>query len=131
MLKGGFTGSLTGKAHSKIPMDQIIETTINRWSKEVGSLSGKTENKGESERWIRVNHFMSALKEHQHKKIRKKMIRHHDDIGKGKKERDEINVRCVLVCVRSWVPELWTESQPMINLATGEVATENMKKRIH
>ena len=66
MLKGGFTGSLTGKSYSRIPMDQVIETTINRWSKEVGGISGITENDGASERWIRINHFMSALKEHQH-----------------------------------------------------------------
>ena len=128
MLKGGFTGSLTGKAHTKIPMDQIIETTINRWSKEVGGLSGITENDGASERWIRINHFMSALKEHQHRKIRKKKVQHHEDIGKTKKERDEKNVRCVLTCVRSWVPELWSDSQPMVNLSTGKVATESMKK---
>ena len=128
MLKGGFTGSLTGKAHTKIAMDQIMETTINRSSKEVGGLSGNTENEGASERWIRINHFMSALKEHQHRKIRKKKVQHHEDIGKMKKERDERNVRCVLVCVRSWVPELWTDSQAMVNVATGEVATENMKK---
>ena len=30
MQKGGFTGSLTGKPHSRIPMDQIIETTVSR-----------------------------------------------------------------------------------------------------
>ena len=27
--------------HSEIPMDQIMEATINRWSKEMGGLSGK------------------------------------------------------------------------------------------
>ena len=55
MLQGGFTGSLTGNPHSKIPMDQIIETTINRSSKEMGGLSGKTENRGASQKWMRIN----------------------------------------------------------------------------
>ena len=42
----GFTVSLTGKPHSKIPMDQVIEMAINRSSKETGGLTGKTENPG-------------------------------------------------------------------------------------
>ena len=128
LLQGGFTGSLTGKAHSRIPMDQIMETTINRWSKEVGGISGKTENEGATERWIRINHFMSALKEHQRKKTRKKKIQHHEDLGNKKKERDEKNVRCVLTCIRSWAPDLWSDNQPISHLANGEIATEAMVK---
>ena len=27
---GGFSGSLSGKPHSRIPFDQVIEMTINR-----------------------------------------------------------------------------------------------------
>ena len=50
MLKGGFSGSLMGKPHSRIPMDQIIETTVNRWPKEVGGICGKTDNNGATER---------------------------------------------------------------------------------
>lgn len=30
MQEGGFTGWLIGVAHTKTPMEQIIETTINR-----------------------------------------------------------------------------------------------------
>ena len=37
----GFTASLSGNIHSKIPMDEIIEMTINRASKDTGGLSGK------------------------------------------------------------------------------------------
>ena len=47
--EGGFTASITGNLHSQIPMDQIIEMTINRFSKETGGLSGITEKKGASE----------------------------------------------------------------------------------
>ena len=28
--EGGFTGSLTGRPHSRIPFDQVIEMTINK-----------------------------------------------------------------------------------------------------
>ena len=34
--EGGFTGSLSGSPHSNISMDQVIETTINRFSKSAG-----------------------------------------------------------------------------------------------
>ena len=50
---GGFTGSLTGSVHSNIPCDQVIETTINRYSKSTGGLTGKTEDTDFSERWAR------------------------------------------------------------------------------
>ena len=55
--KGGFVGSLSGTKHSSIPMDQIIETTINRFSKK----SGITENVGANEKWIRLNPYLCAL----------------------------------------------------------------------
>ena len=64
LSSGGFTGSLSGRKHTKIPMDQIIEMTINRLSKDMGGLSGKTENVGASERWMRINHCLTALQHH-------------------------------------------------------------------
>ena len=42
----GFTLSLTGKPHFKIPVDQGIEMTVNCSSKETNGLTGKTENPG-------------------------------------------------------------------------------------
>ena len=39
LKEGGFTASLSGSVHSQIPMDQITETTVNRFSKETGGLS--------------------------------------------------------------------------------------------
>ena len=59
-----FTISLSGLPYSRIPCDQVIEMTINRSSKDTGGLSGKTENVGASERWMRINHIMAALREH-------------------------------------------------------------------
>ena len=126
MLNGSFTGSLTGKPHSRIPMDLIIETTVNRWSKEVGEICGKTHNDGATERWFRVNHLLSILKEHQQKNLTKKKIPHHEDLSKKKMIRDEKNVRCVLVCVKSFVPELWSDDQPSVHLASGEIASKSM-----
>ena len=47
---GGFAGSLSGQKFTMIPMDQMIEVTINKSSKVVGGLFGVNENKGASER---------------------------------------------------------------------------------
>ena len=106
MLKEGFMGSLTGKPRSKIPMDQIIEMTANLWSKEVGGICGKTDNDDATERWIRINHLLSVLKEHQQKKLTKKKLPYHEDLSRKKMIRDEKNVRCVLVCVKNFLTEL-------------------------
>ena len=53
LKNGGFSGSLTGTPHTKIPYDQIIETTINRQYKDLGGIGGNTENLGATERWAR------------------------------------------------------------------------------
>ena len=53
-------------------MDQVIETTVNHWLKEVGGICGETDNDGATEIWIRVNQLLSLLKEHQQKKPYKK-----------------------------------------------------------
>ena len=89
MLKRGFTGPLTGKPHSRIPMDQIIKTTVNSWSKEVCGICGRTDNDGTTERLIRVNHLLSVLKKHQKKKPYKKKILNHEDLSKKKTKRYE------------------------------------------
>ena len=44
--KGGFSGSLTGRPHSRIPFDQVIEMTFNKSCKDVDGLSGNTEYPG-------------------------------------------------------------------------------------
>ena len=46
-----------------ISMNQMIEMTINKSPKKVRGLSGVTENKGVSERWMQINHFLAALKQ--------------------------------------------------------------------
>ena len=69
LTKKGFTISLTGKPHSKVPMDQVIEMTSNISSKQTGGLTGKTENPRAFARWTKMNHFLDALREHQSKTL--------------------------------------------------------------
>jgi hypothetical protein len=59
---GWFSGSLSGSIFSNISMDQVIEMTINRFSKSVGGLSRKTENIGAADKWVRLNHYLCAMK---------------------------------------------------------------------
>ena len=73
LKEGRFTVLLTGKPHSKITIDPVIKMTINRSSKEIGGLTGKTENLGAYARWTKINHFLVALREHQNKILRKKI----------------------------------------------------------
>ena len=54
----GFSGSLTGKPHSRIPFGQVIEMKINRLCKDVGGLSENTLNSGVTERWARIHHHL-------------------------------------------------------------------------
>ena len=89
----GFTGSLTGIPHSRIPMDQIIEVTVNRFSKETGGLSGVTQNCGASERRMRINHHMCALKECLDRKLRRQKSKKHIELGERRKIRDEAEVK--------------------------------------
>ena len=60
LKNGGFTASISGLPFLKIPCHQVIETTINRSSKSTGGSSGKIENVGASEKWMRINHIMAA-----------------------------------------------------------------------
>ena len=61
---GGFIASISDLPFSKIPYDQIMETTLNCSSKSTGGLSGKTENVEASEKRMRINHIMAALREY-------------------------------------------------------------------
>ena len=42
--QGGYSGSLTGKPHSSILFDSVIEITINRLCKDVDGLWGNTKS---------------------------------------------------------------------------------------
>ena len=75
--QGGFSGSLTGKPHSRIPFDQVIEMTINRSCKDVGGLSRNTQNPGATERWTKIHNHVVALRERLNKKIKKKVRERH------------------------------------------------------
>ena len=95
LKEGGFTASLSGSVHSQIQMDQIIETAINRSSKKIGGLFGITEKKGASERWVRINPFIAALREHLNFKLNKNKKTYDIEMGCSRKEKDEEDAKNV------------------------------------
>ena len=127
---GGFTGSLSGLKHTQIPMDQIIEMTINRFSKETGGLSGITESSGASERWMRINHFLAVLKHHLASKIRHREGSGHVEFSSIRMQKDEDDVKAVVNGLFTWIPDLWKDDQPIVNISNGKVASNEMMENV-
>ena len=80
MLNQGFTVSLSRQPFTRISCDQVIEVTINPASKDTGGLSRETEIAGASERWMRINHLMAALREKRDQMTRKRTSSAHVDL---------------------------------------------------
>ena len=69
-------------------MDQIIEMTVNRFLKETGGLSGNTENVGASQRWMGVNHYLAALRQHLVERTKGTKAKH-VELGSKRMQQDE------------------------------------------
>ena len=100
--------------------------TINKSCKDVGVILGNTENPSATQRWARIHHHIVALLEHQNKKIKKKTIQKHVELGPGRMERDEADVRNVRICIDTWLPNLYKHGNPITNFALCEIATDQM-----
>ena len=71
MEEGNFRGSLAHKPHSRIPFDQVTETTINQSCKDAGGLSRNIQNPSATERCAKIQHHDVVLRECPNKKIKK------------------------------------------------------------
>ena len=111
-------------------MDQIIETTINRFSKETGGLSEITANKGASERWVRINPYIAALREHLNVKLNKNKKTYDIEMGCIRKEKDEEDVKNIGLGISDWVPDISDPKQPIVKINDGSLATQDMVKNI-
>ena len=111
-------------------MDQIIETTINLFSKETGGLSEITANKGASERWVRINPYIAALREHLNVKLNKNKKTDDIEMGCFRKEKDEEDVKNIGLGISDWVPDISDPKQPIVKINDGSLATQDMVKNI-
>ena len=109
-------------------MDQIIETTINRFSKETG-LSRITENKGANERRVRINPFITALYEHVNATLNKNKKTHDTDVGYSKKEDLEV-VKNVGLRISDWVPDILDQKQAIVKINDGSLTKQEMVKKV-
>ena len=130
MQEQGFSVSLSGLPYSRIPCDQVIQMTINHSSKDTGGLSGKTEDVGASERWMHINYIMAALREHLDALIKTKSWNKHVDLGRKRMLSDENDVATLSDCLTEWTPNLWNPDQPLVNIATGQRASEEMVENV-
>ena len=129
LATGGFPGSLSGQIFTMILMDQMIEMTINKSSKVVG-LTGATDKKGASERWMQVNHFLAALKQHLDLKIQRGQLRQHAEFSSIRMKKDEGHVKRVVAGVKLWVPDMWKKEQPLVNVCDGTIAFDEMVQNV-
>ena len=98
---------------------------MNRSSKDTGSRSGKTENDGTSERWMRINH-MAALREHLDALIKTRWWNKHVDLVRKRMLSDENDIATLSDCLTECMPNLWNPDQPLVNIGTGQRANEEM-----
>ena len=119
MLNQGFSVSLSGQPFTRISCYQVIEMTINRASKDTGQFPGKIESAGASERWMRINHLMTALRKKLDQVARKRTSSGHVDLGRKRLLSDEQDVETLASCLFEWIPKIWENDQPIINLPTG------------
>ena len=130
LYNGGFSGSLTGQKFTMIPMDQMIEMSINRSSKEIAGLSGLTENLGASERWMRINHLLAALKQHLEERTQRGQLSKHAEVGIIRMKKDEEDVKRVVAGLWTWLPDLWEDNQPLVNICDGKFASDEMLRNV-
>ena len=123
---GGFSGSTSSPPHSNVPMNQLIEMTFNRFSKSMGGIAGKTEDLGACEKWTRLNHYLRVLKEYMDDKIGKVRYVRHIELGKKRIVKDSADIQSIVSTLISWVPNLYSDSQPLINISNGCQATPEL-----
>ena len=70
-----------------------------------------------------MNHFLDALREHQSKTLWKNRNGRHIELGEKRILKDESEVQMLLQMLETWVPYLWEDNQPLINIPTGEKAS--------
>ena len=119
MLNQGLTVSMSGQLFIQISCDQVIEMTTNCASKDTGGLSGKIENAGASERWMRTNHIMAALREKRDQVTQKRTSSGHVDLGRKMLLSDKQDVETLASYIFEWIPKIWENDQSIINLTTG------------
>ena len=79
-------------------------------------MSGKTEK---AELWIRINLLYAALRVKLDQVTRKRTSGGHVGLSQKRLLSDEQDVETLASCLFEWIPKIWENDQPIVNLATG------------
>ena len=93
-------------------------------------MSGVTEKKGVSERWMWINHFLTALKQNLGLKIQRGQLTQHAEFSKIRMKKDEDHVKRVVARPKLWVNDLWKKERPLVNICDGTIASDKMVQNV-
>ena len=79
---------------------------------------------------MRINHYIAALKQHLETKVRKAKSSSHAELGSKRMQKDEADVQRIVAGLNSWVPELWSQKQPLVNICNGVLATDEVIENV-
>lgn len=125
---GDFTVRRSAGNHNGVSPDMLLEQSYNADVKEKGGLSGITLNPAARDKWLYTKPLVAAvcgeLKETLH--LKQESGKHHDS-GKAAAKRDARLVENAVAAVKQHMfNPLQTSSQDLINIATGEKASEEV-----
>ena len=85
---------------------------------------------GASERWFSINPFIAALREHLNIKLSRNKKTYDIEMGCSRKDKDEDDVKNVLIGISSWLPSIWDPKQSIVKLEERNLASEKMVNSI-
>ena len=85
---------------------------------------------GASERWFSINPFIAALREHLNITLSRNKKTYDIEMGCSKKDKDEDDVKNVLIGISSWLPSIWDPKQSIVKLEERNLASEKMVNSI-
>ena len=95
-----------------------------------GGLSGVNKKKGASERWMWINHFLTALKQNLGLQIQRGQLTQHVEFSTIRMKKDEDHVKRVVARLKLWVNDLWKKERPLVNICDGTIASDKMVQNV-
>ena len=107
MLENGDFGFQRTSEHgfAQVLVDQTIEQTLNRSTKTKGGIVGFSLRKGAVQRWILTAHSRAAFVDRcraMSTGATKNQSRHHKEAASPRVQRDETDVKKVMITVSNW-----------------------------
>ena len=95
-------------------------------------MLGVTENKDSnaSERWMKISHFLTALKQHLDLKMQRGQINRHTEFDTIRLKKDEDHVKRVVAGLKLLVSDMWKKEQPLVKVCDGTITSDQMARNI-